>query len=233
MSEPKSRWTWLKWLILFVFSAGLLTAGEGLEGDMEKAVIKYYDLEDSDVEVELRTSRIAIEPESYDSLVVDPLTRGEPRGLLSFAVRAYKKGEFVAEDQIRVKIEYFKEVYVTTDRIGRRDKITPEKVTLKRMEITSLTEKPVTSDDDLSKMWTLRSINKDQILTTGIVDLIPPVKSGQGVSILYKSGPLEIVARGIAMEDGFQGDMIRVRNNQSRKTILATVADDETVEISH
>ena len=229
----KSRWNWLKWLIILTIAAPNGFCGSGVEEDIQKSVIALYDLDEFDVEVEMRTSRIEIEPGSYDSLSLNPLTRTEPRGLMSFEVTAWKNGEMVTSEQVRVRVVYYDEVLVTSDRIGRRDEFTTDKITLKRMEITSLTDRPLTSDDDLTGMWAVRSIKKGQIITTGVVEKIPPILNGQGVSIQYKSGPLEITARGTALEDGYVGENIRIRNGESRKTIICTVIDDETVQLSN
>ncbi len=229
--HAKSRWNWLKWLLILTFTAGNGFCGNGVEEDIQRGVIALYNLDNFDVEVEMRTSNIEIEPGSYDSLSLKPLTRTEPRGLMSFEVTAWKYGRKFNSDQVRVRVVYYDEVLVTVDRIGRRDEIAPDKITLKRMEITSLTDRPLTSDDDLTGMWAVKSIKKGQILTSGLIEKIPPILNGQGVSIQYKSGLLEITARGTAMEDGYVGDEIRVRNGDSRKTIVCTVIDDETVQL--
>lgn len=229
--HAKSRWNWLKWLLILTFSASNGFCGTSVEKDIQRGVIALYNLDTLDVEVEMRTSRIEIEPGSYDSLTFEPLTRTEPRGLMSFEVTAWKYGKKFNSDQVRVKVAYYDEVLVTIDRIGRRDEFGPDKITLKRMEITSLTDIPLTSEDDLTGMWAVKSIKKGQILTSGLVEKIPPILNGQGVSIQYKSGLLEITARGTAMEDGYVGDEIRVRNGESRKTIVCTVIDDETVQL--
>jgi len=230
--KSESRWNWLKWLIIFCFTTANGFCGTSLEQDVKSGIIKLYNLESEDVEIELRNRRLDFdETINYDSLSFNPLTRTEPRGLMSFKVTAFRQGQELTSDQIRVKISYFQEVLVTTDRIGRRDNITPDKITLKRMEITSLTDRPLTSEDNLSGIWALKRIKKGQILTTSLIEMIPPILNGQGVSIHYNSGPLEISARGTAMEDGHIGEKIRIKNNQSRKTIVCTVIDDESVQI--
>ncbi len=232
MNAP-SRWNWLKWLIILTFVTADGFAGDEVVKDIQNGIIRMYNLDPLNTEVEMRTREIQIPEGAYDSLDFKQLTRTEPRGLMAFEISAYQNGEKIAEDQVRVRIAYHEIVYVTTDRIGRREQINPEKLTLKRMEITSLTDKPLTSDDDLTGVWSLKSIKKDQILTTGLVESVPPILSGQGVSIQYINGPLEITARGTALEDGQPGEMIRVRNDESRKTILCTVIDSKTVQISN
>jgi flagella basal body P-ring formation protein FlgA len=99
------------------------------------------------------------------------------------------------------------------------------------MEITSLTDRPLTSEDELSGLWTKKDIRKNQILSSSSLEKIPTVFSGQGVSILYKKAGLEISANGKAMESGYTGDIIKIKNKQSKKIITGTILDEETVRV--
>ncbi len=58
------------------------------------------------------------------------------------------------------------------------------------------------------------------------------IKKGQRVNILYQKGSIEINQQGEAMQDGGFGDVIGVRNNQSKKQIFGTVIDSQTIKIN-
>lgn len=225
-----------KWICLTLLAGMLLCAGstlgsEALNRAITSSIIDYYDLDSSDIEIDIRSNRIEADSTDFDSLAVEPLTRGEPRGLLSFKVILLKKGTVTEEGQVRVKIEYFRDVMVTTDRIRRHQPITPDKVTIKRMETTSLTVRPLTLDDNISGMWAKRDIRKNQIVSSSLIEKIPAIQTGQGVAILYKKAGLEITVRGAAMENGHVGERINVQNNQSNKVISCVVLNDETVQV--
>jgi len=235
--SPRTGIVAITYLVLIIFAlAGSSVAG--LNDDIKNELVSYYGIDTNKCEIEIRKNRLKINPEKYDSLAVFPLTgstselQSVPRGLVSLRIELYKDNLFIKKGQIRVKIAHYDNVLVSLDRIGRHDIITPEKFTIKRMEITSLTDKPVTSDDALSGKWTKRNIGKGQILSSRMFEVIPAIFSGQEVSILYKKSCLNISTRGTALQAGNEGDLIKVKNNQSKKIIACTVIDDETVQVA-
>jgi flagella basal body P-ring formation protein FlgA len=225
------KWICLTLLAGMLFCIGSASRAETLDRTIIKGIIDYYDLGAYDIEIDIRSNRLRADSTDFDSLTVEPLTRGEPRGLLSFKVFLFKEGTVSEEGQVRVKIEYYQDVMVTTDRIRRHQPVTPDKVTIKRMETTSLTVRPLTLDDNISGMWAKRDIRKNQIVSSSLIEKIPAVQTGQGVAILYKTAGLEITARGAAMENGHVGEKIKVQNNQSNKVISCVVLNNEIVQV--
>ena len=57
------------------------------------------------------------------------------------------------------------------------------------------------------------------------------LRQGMRITIRYQSGPLRVLAMGIAKEDGAVGASIRVTNLDSKKDLWARVVDDETVQV--
>jgi flagellar basal body P-ring formation protein FlgA len=64
--------------------------------------------------------------------------------------------------------------------------------------------------------------------TVGEADL---VQKGKIVPILYERGPLTITASVLALQSGALNDMIQVRNIDSGKVVVATVAADGSVRV--
>lgn len=64
-------------------------------------------------------------------------------------------------------------------------------------------------------------------------DLKPPtvVRKGSLVTIVLRTKKMLITARGRAIDDGAKGEVVRVQNTRSRKTIEATVAGPSRVTI--
>ena len=64
-------------------------------------------------------------------------------------------------------------------------------------------------------------------------DLKPPtvVRKGSLVTIVLRTKKMFITARGRAIDDGAKGEVVRVQNTRSRKTIEATVAGPSRVTI--
>lgn len=225
------------WISLIIIGLILMTAVTSFSStDFEKLltekIIDHYDLYEYDIEIELRSSRFKQSEFDFDSLSIQPMTDSKPRGLLAFKVALFNEKQEIEKAQIRVKISYFEDVLIASDRIGRHQIINSENCISKRMEITSLTARPLTSENSLADLWSKRDIRKGQILSSGSVEKIPTILTGQGISILYKSNVIEISAKGLAMESGYIGERIRIKNEQSKKILTGTIIDGGTVEIA-
>ena len=207
-------------------------ADDHFERAVRDSLLAMYDLDPARTEISVIRNRLDIGNSAFDALEISPLTTSEPRATLPFKVTLFSKGRATGEGQIRVKIAHFENVLVTSDRIKRQSPITADKYEVERREVTQLTEKPLSSPEDLAGKWARRNIGKGQVLTSGMLEMIPDVNPGSKVSILYKTSAFEITALGIVMEPGYRGDVIRVKNSQSRKIIACTVIDETTVRVS-
>ena len=61
---------------------------------------------------------------------------------------------------------------------------------------------------------------------------VPDAEIGQPVTIIAGDGIFEIRAKGLALENGVIGEMIRVKNVDSRKILSGTVAAPGVVEVA-
>ncbi|MEW5923047.1 MAG: flagellar basal body P-ring formation chaperone FlgA [Candidatus Zixiibacteriota bacterium] len=217
---------------LVIIACGAAMADENLERAIAARIMAIYDLDTADTEIEFRRNNLDAGSDTYDGIEVAPMTDAEPRGLLPFRVTLSIEGETVRKAQVSVRINRYEYALVTTDRISRHDVPLADKYTLKKVETTYLTDKALTSPEQLAGCWAKKNIGKDQIITSALIERIPAIISGKQISILYKTESMEITAAGVAMEAGYVGDLIRVRNSQSRKVIACTIIDRETVQVN-
>jgi flagella basal body P-ring formation protein FlgA len=76
-----------------------------------------------------------------------------------------------------------------------------------------------------------RSIQADQIILSGMIEVPPMVQKGNQVIIKVENEEIRITATGKVLEDGRSGDRVRVMNVNSGKEILAVVKGPDLVEI--
>jgi len=216
---------------LFGTLCGTSFGDEIMDRRISEAVRSFFDLDSISVEVEIRRNRLETARMQYDSLEIVPLTRSEPRGLFSVRVNLYNDGRLIEKGQVRTRISYYDSVLVTTDKIRRQDEITSEQCRTEWREVTFLTDKPLSDVSRLSGLRAKRSIGKGQILTSGMVEAVPPVVYGQEVMITYATSLVEITVLGTALEKGYVGDIIKVKNNQSKKIIKGAVVEGGKVQV--
>ncbi|MFH2035017.1 MAG: flagellar basal body P-ring formation chaperone FlgA [Candidatus Zixiibacteriota bacterium] len=228
-----SRGKWICLIVPGLLLIAVLSAfsDEALDKMIISKVTQYYSLDDNNIELEIRKNNIEIIDGSYDSLVIRSLTRKEPRGLVPLIVDIYSGKEIIESGQIRVDIRYYQNVLVTSDRIKRNHPIVGRQLKEERRDVTYLNNKPIINPVDLINIWSRRAISKNQILTSDMIEKIPAITPGEEVSVMYQMAGLDIRTRGVALENGYIGEEIRVRNNDSKKIIACTIVDSETVRV--
>lgn len=74
-------------------------------------------------------------------------------------------------------------------------------------------------------------INPGEIVRKSTVDIPPTVPKGKKVTVYYRNGALTASVTATAIEDGFSGGTIQVRNDASKKIIVASVKNGDEVEV--
>jgi len=226
-----------KTLILLAVTPFLLFSGiqEVQAVSPEKAIVRklveMYQLDTAYYQVDLLSQPIKSADVSIDDLLIRPLTPKEPLGQFTIMVTLNTAGGIHESGQARLKIRKFAEVLVTNDRLKRHEELDGEKLSLRRMEITSLIGMPLTSLESKHRLRSARNIKRGTILTSAAVEAIPDAAYGQEIDIIYLSGGCRISTAGIVMQDGSAGDYIKVKNKNSKKIIVARVVDRSAVTV--
>ncbi len=74
-------------------------------------------------------------------------------------------------------------------------------------------------------------IRAGSVVTPHMVEAPRLIRRGEQVTIVARSGGIEIQAAGTALSDGARGELVRVRNNSSRKIVEAIAAAPGVVEV--
>ncbi|MEP0829318.1 MAG: flagellar basal body P-ring formation protein FlgA [bacterium] len=225
-----------KWIYLFSLLSLLLTLSVAANSDVEKGLISFvqekYRLDTARTQVEIDRLAIPVTLGDYDSLQITALSTAPPRGTLPLQIEFIRGGAPVARCQARLKISHFDTVLTAVCRIKRGEALSPGQFTLQRQNVTSLTEKPLTSFASLENKTALRNINIGQPLLENMLEDIPDIKPGQEIQIKYNSGALSVSVIGVALSKGHIGETIKVRNKQTGKIIKAVVIDSASVALA-
>ncbi len=219
-------------LIILMMAVTVAADDDGLKADLSTAVTDYFQLETQHTKIEFRRIRLDAKQGDYDSLAIKPITEGRNFGRIVLEASLFNKGELLESGQVSVNIVKFETVLIANDRIGRNALLSPEQIITESRDVTYLVDKPLTDMNEIVGRRTRRLIGKGNILTYANTEIIPTVEVGKEVKIIYRSGALEISAVGTALENGYTGESIRVRNEQSKKTVEATINNEQTVLIT-
>lgn len=155
--------------------------------------------------------------------------RGANPSPVVFTVK--EQGREVTRFQTSVNYDEWREAPIARRTLPRGSIVMPEDTAMARLNVKAL---PKDASLDASRVLGLK-VTQDVLagdVFRSSALLVPPiVASGDKVSMVIRSGPLEATATGVALDAGARGDLIKVRNEASKKIIQAVVIEPGQVEV--
>ena len=115
--------------------------------------------------------------------------------------------------------------------IARGQSITEQDITWITMPTLRIGRNIIRTNDKIIGMTPRRGLSPSTPLRLSDLERPEIVFRGKVVSILFKSGKISLTAIGKAIEGGGRGDVIRVMNSKSHKTIEAVVTGPAQVQV--
>ena len=191
-----------------------------------------YELDSVEYEIEITASQIKTRLVDPADLSLKPLSRKEPLGPFTVLVEIVRDGALIEKGQVRLRVRRFAEVLVTTDRVQRHDYLVEEQFELKRMDVTSLREQPVSSMAGIVGQRSKRNLRLGSILMTAALEPVPDIDVGGEVTIVFTDTWGSVTAPGRSLQSGWIGTDLRVKNLASGKVVSARVVSAKSVEVN-
>lgn len=131
--------------------------------------------------------------------------------------------EFVA----RVALEA--EVLVSAGAIAAGKALTAADVRPERRDVTQMADALGTADEAVGQS-SRRALREGQVLQARLLNKAVLVKRGAAVRIVARQGGVSVENAGESLQAGSLGELVRVRNTASGKTLSARVVDEGVVE---
>lgn len=131
---------------------------------------------------------------------------------------------------VPVQLKVSRKALVMKRSVPMGQKLTVDDIMEKEMDVGQLREFPARASD-LMNAVTGRTLSTNQILTLSDLKREELVKRGQGVKLIAGSEDFEITVNAIAEEGGGLGDVIKVKNVESNRTMSAVVNGQGQVKL--
>ncbi len=139
-------------------------------------------------------------------------------------------GRPITSVSLRYTVKAYQQVVVAARNIAARETITADSVRLERRDVGRISG--YLSDTDKVIGQTARQpISAGTPLSESVVNKPVVVKRGAGVNIVARTGEMTVSASGMALQDGREGEIIRVQNLVSKRVLNARVVNANTVEV--
>ncbi|MDD2465899.1 MAG: flagellar basal body P-ring formation chaperone FlgA [Desulfobulbus sp.] len=143
-------------------------------------------------------------------------------GSTSFSIAFTVNGHPAGNCVIRVRLVALGEVAVAATPLRKGEILSARSIRLEKRDLSGV-------DDPYTKKEQLIGLEASRTITAGIVfnhdNISAPaiIKNGEMVTIIARKGLMELTTKGLAKENGRQGETIRVKNISSNKMIHCRV----------
>ena len=157
------------------------------------------------------------------------------RGTLSGNVRlaAIVKVNGAAHHEVRMTgwVDVFESVICTTRPVRKGEVLQEEDLFVFRKNISRSRGKTFSTMDEVVGLMARHNLRENTSLQEWMVEAPPVMEKGDMVIILAEMGGLRVRVQGMALERGYPGEMVRVQNTMSQKSIFARVIDGSNVMV--
>lgn len=133
---------------------------------------------------------------------------------------------------VPARIERYLAVVVLARPIARQQVIRPEDVRLERQAVSGLTNGYFTATQAVVGMAARRRLTPGQVVTSAHIVRHRIVERGQTVTLFSARPGLIVRMKGVALEDGSEGERIRVRNSASKRVVEGYVEPSGAVRVA-
>jgi flagella basal body P-ring formation protein FlgA len=160
-------------------------------------------------------------------------TTGAVSGKTSASVRVciLLEGRPLQYAMVQYRLQLMGEVLVASHEIARNTVLTSADMKLERRDLNSIKGSALSDPAELAGRRATRMLAAGTPLTDACTEPTPMVKKGQEVTVTVLASGIEVTAPGMALQDGAKGEIIRIRNLQSKDEFQAKVVNETNVVI--
>lgn len=140
-------------------------------------------------------------------------------------------GQAVLKVGLKFNVKLYRQVAVATTQMNARDAFTENSLRYERMDTGQIPPGFYVDKSKIVGLTARRLIMPGMVITDSMVNRPVLVKRGDAVILVALQGDMEITAAGQSMQDGYEGQLIRVKNVSSNKIVLGKVMDANRVQV--
>lgn len=131
--------------------------------------------------------------------------------------------------QMAVQLKVWREIWVAGSNLKRGDSLDHADITMRRHDVLTLREAVAEMPSTPHAYELAEFVPVGGPLLARAIKAKPVVRRGQSVDAIAQSGALTVTLRVEVLEEGAPGQLVRVRNPQSRRELRGKVQDENTV----
>ena len=192
-----------------------LSAHFNLEGDLQLELLRHWEAPD-------RVAR------RWSVAILDyPVV---PASSLMVRCRLLADGASVVEQPLVLRATLWRDAWVARQPLPNNATFDPALLDIRRVDYFRERDVVPATVGDRTFIFT-RAVPADRLLTWRDLARRPLVRKGELVEVSVAEGQLSISMKGLAMQNGAQGEAVQIRNPESKKDFTAFVIDENRVQV--
>lgn len=210
-----------------VFSLG----PEALVAELEKQAAKHFAV-DGELKLSIARAWPALRlPEADWILSVTEWPAGGLATAFVVRVKIASGDETVIDGQIPLRAQLWQEVWFVSNQLDRGQPLDRGSLTIQKADVLPERTPLIPATIDPATLELSKTVTPGRALTRRDVATRPLIRKGQLVEVFAKSGAFGVRMKALALENGAVGDLITLRNVESRKEFNGHVTHDSKVQI--
>jgi flagella basal body P-ring formation protein FlgA len=132
---------------------------------------------------------------------------------------------------IPVKVSHFKEVYFTDRPLSSGVRLSENLLKKCKVDVLKQHANSVQASVNLKSFETSSSIRADSPLKWSNLSKVTLINKGQIIDVFASGNGIFVTMKGLALEDGVAGSLVKVKNLSSKKEFLAKVLNESSVKV--
>jgi flagella basal body P-ring formation protein FlgA len=157
--------------------------------------------------------------------------RGSLVGLVRLAAMVKVNGVVRQEVTLSGWVDVFESAVCTARPLKKGEILKKDDLYLTRENVSRLRGQTVTDVDKAVGLMVRHGVRQNTCLMEWMLEKAPVLDKGAVVTILAETGGLRVSVRGVALERGYPGEMVKVQSSMSQKAIFARVVDSGNVMV--
>ncbi|MHA1597399.1 MAG: flagellar basal body P-ring formation chaperone FlgA [Alphaproteobacteria bacterium] len=184
------------------------------------------------VELSNRMLKIHVPSDTEATVAVEDLLFDQRTGRFTAWLIAPANGPISSRTRITGQVVKMLDVPVLKSRVGKDQIIRPDDIKWIEVRAKRIQNDIVTDVDELIGMTSRRGLRPDTPIQISDIQRPLLVKKGGLVTMVLKTPAMILTSQGRALDNGSDGDLIRITNTQSNKTVQAVVTRTGQVRVT-
>ncbi len=164
-------------------------------------------------------------------VAVTELPVGGVSGAFFIRAKASSGGTVLGEWQLPLRAQLAQEVWVAATRLERGQELDRKLLGVQKVDVLRERSPLIPASADPTTFDITQTIPAGRPLTTRDVIPRPVVRKGQVVEVVAQQGMLSVTMKALALESGAIGDLIKLRNVESRREFSGQILHESKVQV--